>query len=84
MAAKTHDLVPHWDVVSPGMFGASIEGPNSDIWFVVVERLPKGGWDWLAWQARREYGCVHGLASSRAAAMRAAELAVRDLLVPAT
>ncbi|MBC7801522.1 MAG: hypothetical protein H7Z10_12945 [Gemmatimonadaceae bacterium] len=65
------------------MLGAAVSGPDGSKRFVVVERLPSGaGWDWLAWQATPERRCLHGLAGSRADAMRAAETAVQQLAGP--
>ena len=48
--------------------------------FLVVERLPDGGWDWAAWGAeRRNAQCVHGTAPTAAQGMVAAEQAAAML-----
>lgn len=68
-----------WHSVSPGMYGAALSRTGQGKHFLVVERLPGGGWDWLTWQAADRKACLHGCAASQAAAMRAAELAAVHL-----
>lgn len=70
---------PEWEPVSPGMYGAVCMSEAHGKQFMVVEALPFRGWDWLAWEAEDGRVCLHGFATSRAAAMRAAELAARQL-----
>ena len=42
-------------------------------WFLVVEALPDGGWDWLVWINDGSGRCMHGIAVNATAAMSAAE-----------
>lgn len=47
--------------------------------FMLVERLPDGGWDWVAWCGDRGSVALHGLAVTAAVAMVQAERAAASL-----
>jgi len=57
-----------------GLFTAAL-GRDLNRRFLVVERLPDGGWDWAAWHRDAAGLSRHGVAPSAATAMEAAERA---------
>ena len=69
-----------WAPETRDLFSAAL-GDHQARRFLVVERLPDGGWDWLAWSEDRAGASQHGLAETAAMAMAAAEQAA-SLLAP--
>jgi hypothetical protein len=45
--------------------------------YLVVERLPKRGWDWVVWASPLQGHCLHGVADTAAEAKVAAACALR-------
>jgi len=71
---------PRWRKVDNALFAAVINGGGQTRYHLIVERLPNGrGWDWTVWRPGDEPRLArHGMASSVAEAMRAAEAAAGD------
>jgi hypothetical protein len=71
---------PQWRQVDEALFAAVGGGSNNARYHLIVERLPRGsGWDWTVWRpGDAPADALHGVASSAADAMQAAEAAVRD------
>ncbi len=63
-----------WSPDTPGTFTASVGAPRHQQ-FLLVERLPSGDWDWVAWSGSDAERARHGVADTAAAAMQAAECA---------
>jgi hypothetical protein len=70
---------PQWRQVDAALFAAVVGGRDDARYHLIVERLPSGNdWDWTAWRpGDAPRAARHGVASSAAEAMRAAEAAVR-------
>ena len=69
-----------WSPETRDLFTAAM-GRQQDRRFLVVERLPDGGWDWIAWCQERAGVSRQGVADNAATAMAAAERAA-TLLAP--
>ena len=67
-----------WSLETSDMFTAATGSPKQQQ-FLLVERLPSGGWDWVAWRCSDSERAVHGVAESAPAAMQAAECAAATL-----
>jgi RNA:NAD 2'-phosphotransferase (TPT1/KptA family) len=69
-----------WRKVDEALFAAVINGSDRTRYHLIAERLPSGsGWDWTVWRpGDAPEAARHGIAPTAAAAMRAAEAAVRD------
>lgn len=65
-----------WVADTPGLFTAALARPVGGRQYLVVERMPGGGWDWVAWRADRAARPLNGNSETAAAAMRAAERAL--------
>ena len=50
--------------------------------YLVVEALPGGGWDWVAWRGPADADVLSGEADTREAAMHEAERAASQLPRP--
>lgn len=57
---------------------AGADGPGGRL-FLVVEALPDGGWDWMAWADDRSGRSLRGRCPTRAQAVQAAEHGVELL-----
>ena len=69
-----------WAAETPGMFTATLGmGPHGARHHLVVEALPLGGWDWVAWAADGPRRCLDGTAGSLQDAMQAAARAAKLL-----
>ncbi len=73
-----------WSTETPDLFTARIgedwfgDARPGQVWtglrhYMVVEALPLGGWEWLAWANDGTGQAMHGTAASREDAKRAAE-----------
>lgn len=72
-----------WTVDTPDLSSAADIDPTGSKRYLVVEALPDGGWDWIAWADDQDTCFSHGRAPTRGAAMEAAEavaLMLRDLI----
>lgn len=69
-----------WSPETTDLFTAAL-GHDRHRRFLVVERLPEGGWDWVTWHCDHTGILQHGTAATAAAAMADAERAAR-LLAP--
>jgi hypothetical protein len=69
---------PGWAPETKHLFTAEV--PSGDgRHYLVVERLPTGGWDWVTWGQGSHAQSVHGSAPTAAQAMIAAEHAAAML-----
>ena len=67
-----------WSPETMDLFTAAL-GRRENRRFLVVERLPDGGGDWVTWHGRQAGVSRQGVADSAATAMLAAELAAAVL-----
>lgn len=67
-----------WRKIDDGLFAAVINDDDQIRYHLLVESLPNGGaWDWTVWRPGDAPDAArHGIASSAAEAMRAAERTV--------
>lgn len=63
-----------WASETPELFCATWPTGRGGKRHLVVEALPEGGWDWLAWANDGSGRCLHGRAGSPDRAKEAAEL----------
>ena len=70
--------VTGWASDGPELFMASETGSGHKQ-YMVVEALPEGGWDWVAWGVGQTGQCLHGRADTLTNAMAAAERAAARL-----
>ena len=74
-----------WAAETPELLFATLEPLGAGLrHHLVVEALPQGGWDWLAWANDGARNCLQGTCSSRICAMRAAEDAAEWLATSPT
>ncbi len=70
----------NWKADSSGLLTATVPSWWGGRTNVVVEALPKGGWDWVAWSDGEAVRRVLGQAPSLEAAMTAAERGAAKLV----
>ena len=73
----------NWRADSSGLLTATAPSWWGGRTNAVVESLPGGGWDWVAWSDGEEAQRIHGQAPSLEAAMAAAERGAAKLASPA-
>ena len=63
-----------WSSDTAGLYSARLRCPWGGVRYVVVEAVPGGGWDWVAWASDVPDEARHGQTAELVAAMAAARL----------